>query len=227
MVCIFSIFSPHLNTLSNSLSFKLCQWRFRTLTIYLFTTKWNSYSSGNTVLNITYTEIWDFTVHIIVIQDPAPELSPTKHFRHYFQFRNLGDMSQRNIDKKTNNNDMQIFNMKHKIQIIYFKKISSTWFLRNPYYYYYYYYFIGLVNEWCYVFIYLFSNSVFSRTADAFLKKKTQIFFLHKLHESFVQKCNENFQLITYATTYLLPEIILGTENFPGVLQGKIISNWR
>lgn len=150
---LYLSFFTHLNTLSNSLSFKLCQGKFRTLTIYLFTAKWNFYFLGNTVLNITYTEIWDFTVQIFAIQDSAPEFSPKeKYFRYYYKLKNLGDMSHRNIGKKTDNNKIQIFNMKHRIQIIYLKKINLT-FLENTSYY-----FMCLVNVSSYLFIYLVTH---------------------------------------------------------------------
>lgn len=41
------------------------------------------------------------------------------------------------------------------------------------------------------------------------------------VHESFGQKLNENFQLIIYAKTYLLLEVILSTDSIIEVLQGK------
>lgn len=41
------------------------------------------------------------------------------------------------------------------------------------------------------------------------------------LHESSVEKLDEGFQFITHAKTSFLLEVILSTENFLEVLQGK------
>lgn len=69
--------------------------------------------------------------------------------------------------------------------------------------------------------IYLFSDSGFSGIADVVLKKKPPLFSEKGHHEGFVQKLDESFLLITRVKTSFLLEVILGTESFLEVPQGK------
>lgn len=83
-----------------------------------FMSRWNFYSLGSTVLDIIYTESWDFMVHIIAIEHPTAEISQKGFQVLFLSLGNWGTFLIEIQIRKINNNKPQIFKVKHKIKII-------------------------------------------------------------------------------------------------------------